>query len=114
MMLPPPLTSLSPLSPILILSLTRLIRPLTSRVHSVIGALCKPILPLSIMRDNSTVDGARVIIGNTSDDDAVGTRALTVVCAAGARDGKFEVGGLCVLEGEVFVVVVGVGVLVAA
>jgi len=60
------------------------------------------------MRDDGAVDGAREVGGDAADDDAVGPRGGAGVGGAGGEDGEFEVGGLCVGEGEALVVVVGV------
>jgi len=94
-----------------ILTIRSLIRPLSPHIHRVIRALCKPILPLPVMRDHSAEHRARIVLCNTADHHAVRTRRLAVVGRAIALDGEFEVGFLCVAEGEVLVVVVGVWVL---
>lgn len=60
------------------------------------------------MRDDGAVDGAGEVGGDAAEDDAVGAGGGAAVDVAGGEDGKFEVRGLSVGEGEVLVVVVGV------
>lgn len=86
-----------------------LIRPLPPHIHSIIRTLREPVALLPIMGDDGAVDGAGVVFGNASDDDAVGAGGTAVV-GPGGLDGELEVWLLGVREGEVFVVVVGVWV----
>lgn len=51
-----------------------LIVPLAPRIHTIIRTLCEPILALSVVRDDGTVHGARIIGRNTADHDTVRSR----------------------------------------
>jgi len=97
-----------PLLPSLSLALA-LILSLTTHIHRIIRTLSEPVLCLSVVGDDRAEDGARVVLGDATDDDAVGAGRLAVV-DAGLLDGELEVGLLGVGEGEMLVVVVSVGV----
>ena len=67
---------------------------LPAQVHRIVTALREAVLPLPIVRDDGTVDGAAVVVGNAADDDAVGARGGPVVDSSARHDGEFEVGSL--------------------
>lgn len=82
-------------------SLLRLVIPLPPNIHTIIRTFCEVVLLLPVVRDDGTVDGARVVLGDTADDDAVGAGGGAGVCLVVLEDGEFEVGFLGVGEGEV-------------
>ena len=90
-----------------------LIVSLAPRVHTIIRALREAILPLSIMRDDGTINSTRVIGSDATDHDTVSSRWRSIVHASG-YDGELQIGLGSMLEAEVLVVVVGVGILVSA
>ena len=73
---------------------TRSVVTLPAQVHAIITALRKAVSPLPIVRDDGTVDGAAVVIGDAADDDAVGAGGGPVVDCSARHDGEFEVGSL--------------------
>ena len=89
------------------------LRPFASQVHSCITTLHKAIAALSIMRDHCAVDGALIVLGDATDDHPICSGRLSIVGLA-ALDREFEVGFVCVREGEVLVVIVDMRVFVFA
>lgn len=90
-----------------------LVTTLTSRIHGIVGALREPILALPIVRDDSAINSARIIGGNAPDHDTIGSGRRTIVHVPGL-DGELQIGFRGVLEAEVLVVIVGMGVFVPA
>lgn len=86
---------------------------LAPQIDGIVPAFGEPVLPLPVVRDHGTIHGATVVLGDGPNDHSVGAGRAPVVRLAG-HDGELEVGLHGVLEGEVLVVVVGVGVFVAA
>jgi len=66
------------------------------------------------MRDKPAVNRALEILRNAPDDDTVCVGRTACIDFSGGEDGEFEVGFQGVREGELLVVVVGVGVFVSA
>lgn len=66
------------------------------------------------MRNQAAIHGAAKVLRDAAEHDAVRARRPAGVDGAAGEDGELEVGRLGVGEGEVLVVVVDVGVLVAA
>ena len=56
------------------LLLLALVVPLTPRIHTIIRTLREPVLALSVVRDDGTVHGARIIGRDTADHDTVRSR----------------------------------------
>lgn len=69
-------------------------------VHSIILALGEAVVRRSIVCNGGTVDSRRVIGRDAADDDAVCSRTATAVDFAVLQNREFEVGLLCVGEGE--------------
>lgn len=82
-------------------SLLRLVIPLPPNIHTVIRTFGEVVLLLPVVRDDGAVDGARVVLGDAADDDAVGAGGGAGVGLVVLEDGEFEVWFLGVGEGEV-------------
>lgn len=82
-----------------------LVISLSVDVHGVVCTLSKSILPLSVVGDDRTEDGALKILGDAANHDAVGTRRLAIVDAV-LLDRELQVRLVGVTEGEMFVVIV--------
>ena len=61
----------------------RLKVPLTPQIHTIIRALREAIPTLSIMRDDGTINRARVIGRDAADHDTVRSRRRAIVHASG-------------------------------
>lgn len=96
--------------PLALVALAGLVGALAVDIHSVISTLCKAVLLLSVVGDDSTIDGARVVSRNASNHNSVRTRRLSIVSLSVGQDGEFEVWLLGVREAEMLIVIVSMGV----
>lgn len=92
-----------------------LIIPIPPRIHRIILALLELIILLPLMRNDSTIHRALVVLRNGANHDSISARArLAIERLAIAQNREFEIGCGGVLEVEVLVVVIGMGVFVSA
>lgn len=92
-----------------------LIIPIATRIHCVILTLLELVILLPLVGDHRTVHRGLEVFGDGTEDDAISAgTSFTIEGLPIGHDGEFEVWGGCIFEVEVLVIVVGVGIFVAA